>query len=285
MKSLVKMAALSLMMGVSAIAQSADLNKPKMTKLKDGVYQYSQSHYNSLIVITDDGVLVTDPSGEKRAADMRKAIKKITDSPVTKVIYSHDHFDHSRGGQIFKDEGAEFITQAGCVELLSRDLEEKVVQPDRTYQDNLSVTVGGKKVDLHYFGPNDGKCMSVVHMPEDKVLFAVDWSMPGYLVSAGRLIDQDYVSVLNTIKRVRKELDFDTVINGHMPVSSPKLFEQNYQFVQALFDEVWKGIQAGKTTEQLKAEVKLPKFSKWYGYEEHFPAHVERMAYSIWHGH
>lgn len=287
MKPLIKIATTALLLGaISSVQAAQGFNpaKPTMTKLKDGVYQYTQFFYNSLVVIGDDGVIVTDPSGAKRATQMREAISKLTDKPVTKVIYSHDHFDHTRGGQIFKKEGAEFITQEGCVELISRDLEKKVVQADITYKDFMSVTVAGKQVDLHYYGSNDGKCMSVVHMPKDKVLLAVDWHLPRYVNEAYRLPEHDYVGILNTFKRIRADLTFDTVISGHAPKSSPELFEEDHQFVQALFDEVWKGMQAGKTTEELKASIKLPQFSHWRGYKENLASHVERMAYSIWHG-
>lgn len=287
MKSIIRGVALSALIGISAVAHSAgDFNpaKPVMTQLKEGVYQYTQFFYNSLVVITDEGVIVSDPAGAKRAAQMRDAIRQLTDQPVVKVIYSHDHFDHSRGGKIFKDEGAEFITQQGCTELLSRDLENKVVQPDVVYQDSLVVKLGQTQVDLHYYGPNDGSCMSVIHMPKEKVLFAVDWHLPRYVNETHRLPAHNYVGILNTFKRVRSELEFDTVISGHTPISSPELFDEDYLFVQALFDAVWQGMQAGKSTEELKASIKLPEFSHWRGYEKNLPGHIERMAYSIWHG-
>ncbi|WP_438465903.1 MBL fold metallo-hydrolase [Marinomonas sp. PE14-40] len=269
--------------GVNA-SESADPSKPVMTELKDGVYQYSQFFYNSLVVITDDGVIVTDPSGETRSKMMLKEIAKLTEQPVKKVIYSHDHFDHSRGGQIFKDEGAKFITQEKCTELLSRDLENRVVQPDITYQDSYSIKLGGKQVDLHYYGPNDGDCMSIIHMPKDQVLMGVDWHLPGYVNEAYRLTAHNYVAILNTFERVLNELEFDTVLSGHMPISSPQAFEEDYRFNKALFDAVWEGMQAGKTTEELKSTIELPAFSHWRGYEENLPGHVERMSYSIWHG-
>lgn len=291
MKFLLRSAAISIALSLSSVsgivsAATPDFNpaKPVMKELKEGVYQYSQFFYNSLIVVTDEGVIVTDPSGYQRATEMRKQIRQITDQPVTKVIYSHDHFDHTRGGQIFKKEGAEFITQSGCLELVSRDIENKVVQPDITYDDTMSVKLGGKQVDLHYYGSNDGKCMSVIHMPRDKVLFAVDWHLPRYVNETSRMPEHDYVGILNTFKRVRAELKFDTVISGHASVSSPELFEEDYRFVQALFDAVWQGMQAGKSTEGLKQTIKLPEFSHWRGYEQNLPGHIERMAYSIWHG-
>lgn len=286
MKKLLKplLMIVAFIIGPIAVAADFDPSTPMMTKITDGVYQYHQYFYTSLVVITDEGVLVTDPSKAHRAADMRKAIRKLTDKPVVKVIYSHDHFDHSRGGQIFKDEGAQFITQERCVELLSRDLENKVVAPDVTYQESMSIKLGGKQVDLHYYGPNDGDCMSVIHMPKDKVLLAVDWHLQGYVNETYRLPAHNYVGVLNTMKRVRKELEFEHVLSGHMPISSVEQFEEDFRFNQALFDAVWKGMQEGKSTEELMKTIKLPEFSHWMGYEQNLPGHIQRMSYSIWHG-
>ena len=287
MKSIIKIALLSTAFSLTSLANAngaPDASKPVMKKVADGVYEYHQYHYNSLVVVTDEGVMLTDPSQEPRASQMRAAIRKLTDKPVVKVIYTHNHFDHTRGGQIFKDEGAEFITQENCVELLSRDTENKVVQADVTYKDKMSIALGGKQVDLHYYGQSDGHCMSVVHMPKEKVLLAVDWHLPGHLVEPIRLIALDYVGTLNTMKRVRKDLEFDKVINGHAPFDSPKAFDENQKFVQALYDAVLKGINEGKTTQELMKTVKLPQVSHWYGYKENFPGHVERMAYAIWHG-
>ncbi len=264
--------------------QQPDPGTPVMTEITAGVYHYFQNLYSSLVVVTDEGVIVTDPSGEERAAAMREAIRAVTDMPVRKVIYSHDHFDHSRGGRIFEEEGAEFIAHEKCVELMSRDLEDRVVLPDTTYSDTKRVTLGGRTVDLHYFGPNDGDCMSVIHMPEERVLVAVDWHLQGYVNEPFRLHAHNYVAILNTLRRVRDELEFDFVISGHMPQSSPAQFEEDLRFNEALFDAVWEGMQAGRSVDELKEAVELPEFSHWLGYERNLAAHVERMAYSIWHG-
>lgn len=268
----------------SAIAADDDM-KPVLTELKDGVYQFHMAHYSSLVVITDEGVLVVDPNHEFRAEAMRAEIAKLTDQPVVKVLYSHDHFDHSRGGQIFKAEGAEFISHEGCVELMSRDLEDRVVVPDVTYSDTHRIELGDKVVEMKHFGSSDGQCQSVIYMPEDKVLMGVDWHLPRFLVADGRLNTHDYIGGLNTLRRVSEELDYDTVISGHLPASSPELLAEELAFVEALYAAVWEGLQNGKTVEELKQTVKLPDYSHWMFYEENLPAHVERMAYAIWHGH
>lgn len=284
-KSLLMIAALTI--GFSTVAADFDPSKPMVKKLKDGVYQYFQFYANSLVVISDEGVLVVDPVNEKRAADMRAEIKKLTDQPVVKVVYTHDHFDHSRGGQIFKKEGAKFITHKLCSDLISRDVENRVVQPDVYYEgDYHSIKIGDKQVDLHYLGPNESFCMSTVHMPKDGgLLFAADWHLPGFMLDYHRQYARNFLGQLKTFKAVKeKELKFDTVVSAHSPMSSPEAFEEDHRFHQALFDAVFSGLQEGKSVEELRKTIRLPAFSHWRGYQENLADNVDRMAYSIWHG-
>ena len=145
--------------------------------------------------------------------------------------------------------------------------------------------MGDKVIELKYFGSSESQCQSVIYMPDDKVLMGVDWHLPRFLVAAGRLNTHDYIGALNTLRRVSAELDFDTVISGHLPQSSPELLIEELTFVEALYAAVWEGLQNGKSVEDLKQTVKLPEYSHWLFYKEHLAAHVERMAYAIWHGH
>ncbi len=56
----------------------------------------------SLVVMTDDGVVVVDPINSQQAGLLDSAIKSMTDQPVRFVLYSHNHWDHISGGQVFK---------------------------------------------------------------------------------------------------------------------------------------------------------------------------------------
>ena len=80
-----------------------------MTELSPGVYSFGSFGERSYVLITDAGVIVTDPTNAGHTAAMRAAIAEITDAPVRYVVYSHVHWDHVLGGQLFKDEGAIFI--------------------------------------------------------------------------------------------------------------------------------------------------------------------------------
>lgn len=258
---------------------------PVMKKIADNIYMYSQFMYNSMIMITNDGVYLTDPAGAERAKIMRAEIKKLTDLPVTKVIYSHDHYDHTRGGEIFKEEGADFISHENAIELIQRDPYKSAIVPTVTYKDKMSIQLkGGSTVELMYYGPNDGDAMSVIYFPKEKILYAVDFHLPLYINEPYRLVTHNYGGILHTLKRIKKELPMEIVIPGHGPQSSPELFDEDLRFVQALYDAALEGLKAGKKPEDLKNEIKLPEFSHWRGYEKNLPSHVERMTYTIWHG-
>ena len=97
--ALLSLSAIPFSLGVHA--QSIDLFTKDTTELAPGVYTFSAFSARSLFVVTDDGVIITDPVSTKNAADMRAAIAEVTDQPVKYVIYSHQHWDHVLGGQIF----------------------------------------------------------------------------------------------------------------------------------------------------------------------------------------
>ncbi len=147
-----------------ALAQfSASFMKPEETeKIADGLYAFRQGAYRSIFLVTDDGVIVTDPVNVKFAAAYRKEIAKITDKPVKYVVYSQSIWDRIKGGQIFKDEGAQFIAQEGCLENLKETPHPDVVMPDITFSDTYKVELGGKSLDLYYVGAGYDTCQAII---------------------------------------------------------------------------------------------------------------------------
>lgn len=258
---------------------------PEMAPVTDGVYAYFDNYYISMVIVSDSSVAITDPGGSDRASRLHTAIKDLTDKPVKKVIYSHDHYDHARGGRIFKEMGAEFISHESCRPLLDNDPLGEVVPPDVTYNSTkFAVELGNKLIELWHFGPSDGRCMSIFYMPREKVMQAVDIHLYGMLVSLDHLYSHEYIGVMNTLQRIRDELDYEFVVNGHMPGSSPQLFDKDLAFVKALYKAVLDGIRKGSSLDELKSNIKLPSIENWQLYKQNLPAHVERMYYAINHG-
>src|SRR5580704_16076635 len=77
------------------------------TKVADNVYIFRYVGHQAMFIVTPAGVIATDPISLRRPAKPYiDAIQAVTKAPIKYVIYSHSHFDHTAGGQPFKDLGA-----------------------------------------------------------------------------------------------------------------------------------------------------------------------------------
>src|SRR5262245_25586283 len=110
----------------------------------DGVYIFRYQGHQAMFVVTPDGVIATDPIGERRpaAAAYIAEIRKITQAPIKYVVYSHSHSDHIAGGKPFKDLGAVFVAHKNTKSLLESRKAPDIVIPD------LVVDDGGAKLQL-----------------------------------------------------------------------------------------------------------------------------------------
>ncbi len=91
------------------------------TKVTDNVYIFRYVGHQSMFIVTPAGVIATDPISLRRPAKPYiDAIQAVTKAPIKYVIYSHSHFDHTAGGQPFKDLGATFVAQRNAKERIAR---------------------------------------------------------------------------------------------------------------------------------------------------------------------
>src|SRR5258705_3257572 len=135
--------AISIIGAGAAIAQNAP---PVATTKVDGtenVYVFRYGGYQSMFVVTPQGVIATDPASYLRPAKPYiDAHKWVTDKPVKCVIYSHHRYDHAAGGQPFKDLGATFIAHRRAKERLLELKKQNALRPDVVIPDEV---VDGKK--------------------------------------------------------------------------------------------------------------------------------------------
>ena len=270
----------------------AALAAPVVKQLADHVYMMSESHYVSLVVIGEDGVLVTDPSFTPRALSMKAAIAEITDKPVTRIILSHEHYDHVGGTEVFPE--AQVICHASCQAVFDLDLSGMVPKNvDVTFTDSLTVDFRGPTVNLLYFGPADGFGSTVVHLPEERIAFTADIYEDRSLTNGMWMDDDNYLAIRRVLQELQK-MDLLHAVNAHSDDTSVRIVDENVAFVEDLFmlvgGAIQKAMQEGGPMQVMMnmatwpQELKLPQYAEWKGYDEHLPTHVRRMALSIFHG-
>jgi len=257
-----------------------------MTKVADNVYSFRFVIHRSMVVLTDDGVIVTDPSSPPAARHMMDEIKKLTDKPVKLVIYSHNHWDHMAGAKIFKDQGAKVVQH----ELAAKDTppHPDVVPADETFAgEKHVVSLGGKTIELIYVGPSHGSGMVVMRLPNERILHDSDLVIPGRVAFRGM---PDY-SPKNWILALKKmeQLDFDRIMPSHGPASAPKstvtaLREYLESLDKAVADATkkagnpWNPSAFDKITEFVKEDLR-PKYGTLGQFDAWMLMNVERVIY------
>ncbi len=250
-----------------ANAQSAT----EVTRIKDGIYSFRYHHHRNLFIVTNDGVVVTDPISETAAAEMMAAIRKVTNKPISYVLYSHSHWDHIAGGRIFKDAGAKFIGH----ELIS-PTGSSIIKPDITFKSRYVLKFGGYEIEMQYHGPNHGKGWVTMHLPKYRMLFIVDIVSP-YRVPYGRIFDSTPRGILKTLKIIEK-MDFDRFIPGHGPPTAPKAaVVAHREYFEDIYAAARIALKKYKDPEKAARSIKLPKYKDWERYEMFLTSNASRV--------
>ena len=145
----------------------------KTQKLADNVYAMSALHYTSLVVLGTEGVLITDTANPFRASLLKKEIAKLTNLPVSKIVMTHEHYDHVGGTEVFPN--AEIVVQENFEMFRSVDpLKMLPKKFDVTFKKSMSIDMGTTTVNLLHFGPADGIAIAVVHLPNEGIVVTSD---------------------------------------------------------------------------------------------------------------
>jgi len=252
----------------------------------DNVYIFRYQNHQSMFVVTRDGVIATDPIGYGRPQAVTTyvaEIKKVTKQPIKYLIYSHNHFDHISGGKPFKDAGATIIAHKNAKVRLAVLQDPATVLPDETVDTTRTIKLGDTTLELSYVGPNHSDSSLVMRLPQEKIIFAVDFIPVGSIPGRG-MIDSYPLEWEESLKKVLA-MDWERLIPGH-PGPGGRLGTredvQNFlTFLQDVSAEVRVAAREGKCWDPVEKEMKLPKYAHWPEYEQGLPFVLRRYC-GLW---
>src|SRR5919108_1733884 len=162
--------------GQPASAQAPQIQTTKVERT-DGVYTFRNGNSLAMFIVTNEGVIATDPVGYGRptgGADYVAEIKKVTSQPIRYLIYSHHHFDHIAGGKAFKDAGATVVAHKRAKERLDLIKDPHTVPVDEVVgNEGRTIELGGTTLELKYVGINHSDSLLVMRLPKEKLVFVV----------------------------------------------------------------------------------------------------------------
>lgn len=190
--------------------------------LKPGLYLVPGGGSNSIVRVTNEGVILVDTKlpGEANYNGLMEQIRSVTPQPVKVVIVTHHHADHTGNNDRFLAAGTQVIGHEQLAKNLDTyQFDPRPAKPSSTYSTaEHTVKLGGAEVRVLHLGRAHTGGDSVVYFPDLKVIATSDAVTTG---TQGPLADyagggsfREWSSVLNAILK----LDFDTAIPGAGPV-------------------------------------------------------------------
>jgi glyoxylase-like metal-dependent hydrolase (beta-lactamase superfamily II) len=189
-------------------------------EIGDQLYSVSDGSYNTMFVVTDEGVIAID-APPTLGANYLKAIAEVTDKPTTHVIYSHAHMDHIGAARIFP-ENATFVAQQETASELQRAMNVATNTsmvppvPTETFSKNMTLKVGNQTLQLDYHGNNHLPGNIFIYAPQQKVLMLVDIIFPGWIPFPYLAIAKDTAGFIEAHDIALNNYDFNTIVAGHL---------------------------------------------------------------------
>lgn len=301
MRTLIAVVALSLFSQLAAAAMPA----PKVQKINDRVYallgpmefpnKANQGYMvNSTAIIGEHGVILVDTGfTDEVGKHLAKAVAKLTSKPVTHIINTHHHGDHTLGNIAFPN--AEVISSEKCREELEKTGAEWIqtvetmtgmqfpntrpVLATTTYRENTRVdtTIDGVRMILWTpFGSHtDGDML--VYLPDDRVLIAGDVAV-NKITPVFR--DAHVKAWVGTLEQALK-LDFKTVVPGHGPLMGRPELAKLHQMMGTLYARVEAGYKNGLTDSEIRKTLDLKDWKKLAQFEESMGGNINRTYLEV----
>ncbi|PCI75569.1 MAG: MBL fold metallo-hydrolase [SAR86 cluster bacterium] len=143
------------------LATAQDFSSVEITTIpvRDGIYVLQGSGGNIGVSVGDDGVIIVDDQFGPLTMKIQAAIAELTDKPVTFVMNSHFHYDHTDGNTNFGRAGAYIVAQDNArkrmesTQVLSgsgrvQEAYDDVGLPKITFEDKMRFYFNGNAVDI-----------------------------------------------------------------------------------------------------------------------------------------
>jgi glyoxylase-like metal-dependent hydrolase (beta-lactamase superfamily II) len=244
----------------------------EISKIGGEVYRFRNANHYSVFAVTPAGVIATDPISADAARWLKDEISRRFNQPVRYLVYSHDHRDHIAGGEVFADTAIVVAHDRAKAVIIGERRPTAV--PQVTFSDRMTLELGGTVLELTWVGKNHSDNSIVMRFPRERILFAVDF-IPVNSYAFRDFPDAYMPDWIESLQRV-EAMHFDVLAPGHGPLGSKANVTMFREYLQDLRGEVLRYAREGKSLDEMKTLITLPKYAAW-GPKEWFPLNIEGM--------
>jgi cyclase len=268
-------------------------NSPlKTTSLGNGVFLFSGDGGTVTAVVDDASTLLIDSGMDSRAAELNDAVYKATTRPVTRLVNTHWHFDHTGGNVFLGSSGVTIISQENVKKQLSsvhdvpfiglRDgrYPEQAL-PTVTYSSSMALRQGSQQLTLANYGSAHTDGDTIIYIAPANVVVVGDiFSNAFYPIidlTSGGSID----GLILSVDRILAQTDEQTkIVPGHGPVATRADLQAYRDMLAQVRQHIKALITAGKTMDEAGAAAPTKDFDAKWGSGYVTPDVFTKIVYS-----
>lgn len=278
--------------GYQAPAAPAPPKTVTVDKLKDNLFVLKGGGGNTALFLTAGGAVVVDTKLPGWGQPLLDAIKGVTAKPVTMVINTHAHYDHTNGQVEFPasvevvahENTKTYMEQANPVYGLQTGPQPNIFKNNggrgmakRTFKDTLAIGSGADRIELHYFGRAHTGGDAYVVFPALGVMHVGDTFPTRDLPIMDLNNGGSGLAYAATLAKAAAVPGVTTIINGHNPTTMTPADVKTYsEFIAEFVAAVQAAKKAGKSVDDVVASWTTP--AKYAGYAAAQAARVKADA-------
>lgn len=254
----------------------------------DGSWGWS----NAGLVVDGETSLVVDTLFDKRlTAEMLGAMRDAEPGATRqfdKLVNTHSNGDHCNGNELVV--GAEIIASKACAEELAEEnpammqtMMERAPEmgevgeffvhcfgafdfsdihqtlPTRTFEGELEIRVGDKRVHLKQVGPAHTRGDVLVHVPDERIIYTGDiLFIEGHpILWAGPV--QNWIDACDYMMG----LDVESVVPGHGPVTDKRGVAAVRDYLSYVRNEARRRFDSGMSASEAALDISLSDYDSW----------------------
>ena len=263
-----------------------------ITSLSQGLYVFSGDGGNVTAIVDDGSTLLIDSGLASRISELSDAIFRTTMRPVTRLVNTHWHFDHTGGNTYFGSSGVAIIAQENVKKELSSAEDVPFIGlrdghyppqalPGLTYQGSLTLHQGSRGLTLENYG--------AAHTDGDTVIYI----SPANVVVVGDIFSNHFYPIIDLSSRgsidgmihaldqILAHTDEQTkIVPGHGPVTTRANLQDYRDMLVQVRQRVKDLVAAGKTMDEVVAALPTKDFDPRWASGYVTPEVFTRMVFS-----
>lgn len=270
MKRVLVLGGLLLVAGLSIAAQQQSKQTIDVQKIADNYYVLTSSTPgndatfsggNVGVFITNGGVVLVDTKLAAWGQTFLERVTSITSKPVTTIINTHTHGDHTGNDDKFGTSVeivAQENTKSNMAKMDAFKGDKAVFLPKRTFKDTLTIGSGTEQINLYYFGAGHTNGDAMVYFPALRVLQTGDLFARKDAPRIDRANGGSGVQYPQTLaKAVATLKNVDTVVPGHAALMKWSDLQEYQRYTADLLNEAQSARRAGKNADTAAASINL----------------------------